>query len=41
MDFDLAMLLALPASFLVFLGLEGLAPSKREPARTRSANIPR
>jgi sterol desaturase/sphingolipid hydroxylase (fatty acid hydroxylase superfamily) len=30
MDFDTAMLLALPASFLAFLGLEALFPSKRE-----------
>ena len=30
MDFDTAMLLALPGSFLVFLGLEALVPSKRE-----------
>lgn len=30
MDFDTAMLLALPASFLLFLGLEALFPSKRE-----------
>ena len=30
MDFDTAMLLAIPASFLVFLGFEALAPSRRE-----------
>jgi hypothetical protein len=30
MDFDTAMLLALPASFLVFLGAEALLPSRRE-----------
>lgn len=30
MDFDTAMLLALPTSFLLFLGFEALAPSKRE-----------
>jgi sterol desaturase/sphingolipid hydroxylase (fatty acid hydroxylase superfamily) len=30
MDFDTAMLLALPAAFLLFLGLEALFPSKRE-----------
>ena len=35
MDFDTAMLLALPASFLVFLGLEALFPSKREMPRIR------
>jgi sterol desaturase/sphingolipid hydroxylase (fatty acid hydroxylase superfamily) len=35
MDFDTAMLLALPASFLVFLGLEALFPSKREMPQVR------
>ena len=30
MDFDTLMLLALPASFVLFLGLEALFPSKRE-----------
>lgn len=30
MDFDTAMLLALVASFLLFLGVEALFPSKRE-----------
>ena len=30
MEFDTAMLLALPGSFLVFLGLEALFPSQRE-----------
>ena len=30
MDFDTAMLVALPASFLVFLGAEALLPSRRE-----------
>src|SRR4029078_1999830 len=30
MDFDTAMLLALPASFLFFLGAEALLPSRRE-----------
>jgi len=35
MDFDTAMLLALPASFLVFLGFEALAPSGREMPQVR------
>jgi sterol desaturase/sphingolipid hydroxylase (fatty acid hydroxylase superfamily) len=30
MDFDMAMLVALPAVFLLFLGLEALFPSRRE-----------
>jgi sterol desaturase/sphingolipid hydroxylase (fatty acid hydroxylase superfamily) len=35
MDFDTAMLLALPASFLTLLGVEALFPSKREMPRIR------
>jgi sterol desaturase/sphingolipid hydroxylase (fatty acid hydroxylase superfamily) len=35
MDFDTAMLLALPASFLMLLGIEALFPSKREMPRIR------
>jgi sterol desaturase/sphingolipid hydroxylase (fatty acid hydroxylase superfamily) len=35
MDFDSAMLLAIPASFLLFMGLEALAPSDREMPRVR------
>ena len=35
MDFDTAMLLAIPASFLVFLGVEALFPSRREMPRIR------
>ena len=35
MDFDTAMLLALPASFLIFLGFEALFPSRREMPQVR------
>ena len=35
MDFDTAMLLALPGSFVVFLALEALFPSKREMPKVR------
>ena len=36
MDFDTAMLVALPASFLLFLGLEALFPSQREMPSVRN-----
>lgn len=35
MDFDTAMLLALPASLLIFMGIEALAPSGREMPQIR------
>ena len=35
MDFDTVMLLALPGSFLMFLGIEALLPSKREQPEIR------
>ena len=35
MDFDTAMLVALPASFILFMGIEALAPSGRQMPRIR------